>query len=143
MYTKAGGQGSNICIYYSLPGQTLENGIQLLEGDKGITELLRDYKGLNVISLYIEENSGPIIAVDALGNVIENNVAIPQLMYDVEIEGVEVSETGAVDGGQTEGVGVSETGAVGVGVAETEGAGVGETEGVGVSETEAAGVGEG
>ncbi|KAK4380800.1 hypothetical protein Sango_3029500 [Sesamum angolense] len=36
-------------------------------------------------------------------------------MYDVEIEGVEVSETGAVDGGQTEGVGVSETGAVGVG----------------------------
>ncbi|KAK4409116.1 hypothetical protein Sango_0492600 [Sesamum angolense] len=150
MYTKAGGQGSNICIYYSLPGQTLENGIQLLEGDKGITELLRDYKGLNVISLYIEENSGPIIAVDALGNVIENNVAIPQLMYDVEIEGVEVSETGAVDGGQTEGVGVSETGAVGVGVAETEGAvvseteaaGVGETEGVGVSETEAAGFGE-
>ncbi|KAL0288837.1 UNVERIFIED_CONTAM: hypothetical protein Scaly_2718600 [Sesamum calycinum] len=62
-------------------------------------------------------------------------------MYDVEIEGVEVSETGAVDGGQTEGVGVSETGAVGVWVAETEGAGVGETEGVGVSETEAAGVG--
>ncbi|KAL0311109.1 UNVERIFIED_CONTAM: hypothetical protein Sangu_2405600 [Sesamum angustifolium] len=30
-------------------------------------------------------------------------------MYDVEIEGVEVSETGVVDGGQTEGVGVSET----------------------------------
>ncbi|KAK4397703.1 hypothetical protein Sango_1245800 [Sesamum angolense] len=131
MYTKAGGQGSNICIYYSLPGQTLENGIQLLEGDKGITELLRDYKGLNVISLYIEENSGPIIAVDALGNVIENNVAIPQLMYDVEIEGVEVSETGAVDGVKLRCWGVGETGCW---VSETEAAGFGETEGVGVSD---------
>ncbi|KAL0301698.1 UNVERIFIED_CONTAM: hypothetical protein Sradi_6446600 [Sesamum radiatum] len=61
-------------------------------------------------------------------------------MYDIEIEGVEVSETGVVDGGQTEGVGVSEIGAVGVGVAETEVAGVGETEGIGVSEAEAAGL---
>ncbi|KAL0322234.1 UNVERIFIED_CONTAM: hypothetical protein Scaly_2519800 [Sesamum calycinum] len=48
-------------------GQTLDNGIKLLEGDAGIRELLRDYKGLNVIHFYVVENSGLIIAVDALG----------------------------------------------------------------------------
>lgn len=33
MYTKVGGQGTNIAIYYSLPQYTLDNGIKLLEGD--------------------------------------------------------------------------------------------------------------
>ncbi|KAL0442234.1 UNVERIFIED_CONTAM: hypothetical protein Sradi_0162300 [Sesamum radiatum] len=93
MYTKAGGKGTNVCIYYSPPGQTLDNGIKLLEGDAGIRELLRDYKGLNVIHLYVVENSGPIIAVDALGNIIEDNVPMPQLTYKgdtglMEAEGV-------------------------------------------------------
>ncbi|KAK4417369.1 hypothetical protein Salat_2562500 [Sesamum alatum] len=82
MYTKAGGTSSNVCIYYSLPGQTLETGIKLLEGDVGIRELLRDYKGLDVIPLYIEENPGPIIVVDSHGNIIENTIPLPQLMYE-------------------------------------------------------------
>lgn len=45
MYTKAGDQGTNIAIYYILYGQTLDNGIKLLEGDGGIRDLLRNYKG--------------------------------------------------------------------------------------------------
>ncbi|KAK4382950.1 hypothetical protein Sango_2824200 [Sesamum angolense] len=146
MYTKAGGKGTNVCIYYSPPGQTLDNGIKLLERDAGIRELLRDYKGLNVIHLYVVENSGPIIAVDALGNIIEDNVPMPQLTYKgdtglMEAEGINEGvdeETGV--GAEAEGVneefglgaeaeGVNE----GVGGAEVEGVneGVGEEFGIG------------
>ncbi|KAK4438305.1 hypothetical protein Salat_0164800 [Sesamum alatum] len=47
MYIKAGGKGLNIVVYYCLPELTLDNGIRLLNGDDGIRELIRAYKGLN------------------------------------------------------------------------------------------------
>ncbi|KAK4419802.1 hypothetical protein Salat_2393100 [Sesamum alatum] len=48
MYAKARGKGLNTVIHYCLPGHTLDNGIKMLDGDEGIRELLRDYKGLSV-----------------------------------------------------------------------------------------------
>ncbi|KAK4429015.1 hypothetical protein Salat_1201500 [Sesamum alatum] len=81
MYTKEGGTSSNVCICYSLPRQTLDSG-KLLERDVSIRKLLKDYKGLDVIPLYIEENPGPIIDVDLHGNIIENTLPLPQLNYE-------------------------------------------------------------
>ena len=38
IYTKAGGKGSNVVIYYSFPQLTLQMSIKKLEGDEGILE---------------------------------------------------------------------------------------------------------
>ncbi|KAK4441037.1 hypothetical protein Salat_0438600 [Sesamum alatum] len=46
MYTKGGGKALNIAVYYCLPGLSLDNGIRPLNGDDGIRELLRAYRGL-------------------------------------------------------------------------------------------------
>ncbi|KAK4387796.1 hypothetical protein Sango_2386200 [Sesamum angolense] len=106
--------------------------IKILEGDEGIIELLRDYKGYNVISIYIEEKSGPLLSIDASGNILNFDEHVPLLQYSVGDAG---DEEGI--GAQNEGVGVEE------GI--QEGA-VGENESVGVEEgveNEAAGVEEG
>ncbi|KAK4435635.1 hypothetical protein Salat_0727000 [Sesamum alatum] len=52
MYVKAGGKGLNIVVYYCLPGMTLDNGIRLLNGDDGIRELIRAYKGLSPFNYF-------------------------------------------------------------------------------------------
>ncbi|KAK4432793.1 hypothetical protein Salat_1041500 [Sesamum alatum] len=67
----------------------------------GIRELLRDYKGLDVIPLYVVENPGPIIAVDALGNIIEDNAPMPQLTYEWDTELMDAE-------GVSEGIGLNE-----------------------------------
>ncbi|KAL0289067.1 UNVERIFIED_CONTAM: hypothetical protein Sangu_2629600 [Sesamum angustifolium] len=106
--------------------------LKILEGDEGIIELLRDYKGYNVISIYIEEKSGPLLSIDASGNILNFDEHVPLLQYSVGDAG---DEEGI--GAQNEGVGVEE------GI--QEGA-VGENESVGVEEgveNEAAGVEEG
>ncbi|KAL0313336.1 UNVERIFIED_CONTAM: hypothetical protein Sradi_5732900 [Sesamum radiatum] len=139
MYTKAGGKGTNICIYYSPPGQTLNNGIKLLEGD-AVRELLRDYKGVNVIHLYVVETSGPIVAVDALGNAIEDNVKLPQLTYEGVDERVgEDTRVNVEAGAKTVNEGVSEEIGVGAEVEDEAGARgetVNEGPGIGVGEDE-------
>ncbi|KAL0297765.1 UNVERIFIED_CONTAM: hypothetical protein Sradi_6828600 [Sesamum radiatum] len=38
--------------------------VRLLNGDDGIIELLRAYKGLDVIPLYFEEKQGPLLVID-------------------------------------------------------------------------------
>ncbi|KAK4415535.1 hypothetical protein Salat_2660900 [Sesamum alatum] len=94
MYTDAGGKGSNIVIYYSLPNESLDMSLKILEGDAGIRNLLRDYKGCNAISIYIEEKSGPLLSVDEHGNILTVDESIPQLEYNTNGGG----ERG-VDGG--------------------------------------------
>ncbi|KAL0392824.1 UNVERIFIED_CONTAM: hypothetical protein Sradi_2505200 [Sesamum radiatum] len=61
MYSQARGKGLNMVVYYCLTGVSLDNGIRLLNGDDGIIELLRAYKGLDVIPLYFEEKQGPLL----------------------------------------------------------------------------------
>ncbi|KAK4431291.1 hypothetical protein Salat_0891200 [Sesamum alatum] len=112
MYTKAGGKGCNIAIYYSPPGHTLDSGIKILEGDGGIRDLIRDYKGLNVISIYIKEKPGPILAMDGQGNILKNDEQLPQLEVDFNQQGIgECEETEIRDEGnenRDEGVGERE-----------------------------------
>ncbi|KAG8362889.1 hypothetical protein BUALT_BualtUnG0027200 [Buddleja alternifolia] len=55
MYEKSGGKCTNLTVYYCLPGQPLDSGIRKLEGDNDILDLLRAYKGENVVPIYIEE----------------------------------------------------------------------------------------
>ncbi|KAL0408255.1 UNVERIFIED_CONTAM: hypothetical protein Sradi_1759900 [Sesamum radiatum] len=103
MYTQASDQGSNIAIYYALPGETLDSFLKTVQGDEGIRELLRDYQGLNVISIYIEELSGPILAVDKHGNLLDTVVSVPQITYiDKRGEGAgnEVDEVVGEEGGE-------------------------------------------
>ncbi|KAK4415515.1 hypothetical protein Salat_2658900 [Sesamum alatum] len=84
MYTDAGGKGSNIVIYYSLPNESLDMSLKILEGDVGIRNLLRDYKGCSAISIYIEEKSGPLLSVDEHGNILTVDESIPQLDYNAD-----------------------------------------------------------
>ncbi|KAL0415683.1 UNVERIFIED_CONTAM: hypothetical protein Slati_3400200 [Sesamum latifolium] len=69
--------------------------LKVLEGDNGITELLRDYKGCNVISLYFEEKAGPLLSVDVDGNILHNDDNVPQLEYIPQVEADSIDETGA------------------------------------------------
>ncbi|KAK4390054.1 hypothetical protein Sango_2068700 [Sesamum angolense] len=77
--------------------------LKILEADEGIIELLRDYKGYNVISVYIEEKSGPLLSIDASGNILSFDEYVPLLQYSVGDAG---DEEGI--GAQNEGVGVEE-----------------------------------
>ncbi|KAK4434287.1 hypothetical protein Salat_0591500 [Sesamum alatum] len=88
----------------------------------GIRELLKDYKGLDVIPLYVVENPVPIIAVDTLGNTIEDHAPMPQLTYEWDTELMDAE-------GVSEGIGLNE------GVSENEeGDGEGPDTGVGEGE---------
>ncbi|KAK4437136.1 hypothetical protein Salat_0047500 [Sesamum alatum] len=86
MYAKAGGKGLNVVIHYCLPGHTLDNGLKMLNGDEGIRELLRDFKGLSVIPLYFEEKQGPLLVVDTQGNIISTDEQIPRLSFHDDFE---------------------------------------------------------
>ncbi|KAK4413094.1 hypothetical protein Salat_2956600 [Sesamum alatum] len=86
IYTQAGGKGNNIVVYYCLPGQSLDNGIRVLNGDDGIIELLRACRGLDVIPLYFEEKQGPSLVIDTQGNIIPTDDQIPSLPYHNEPE---------------------------------------------------------
>lgn len=68
MYKRAGGKSSIIEVYYSLPGKSLDDEIHKLEWDNNIIELQNVYKGLPVISLYIEDKPSPYLNID-----LENN----------------------------------------------------------------------
>ncbi|KAL0446334.1 UNVERIFIED_CONTAM: hypothetical protein Slati_1761300 [Sesamum latifolium] len=88
--------------------------INILEGGEGIRELLRDYKGCNVISIYIEEKAGPLLSVDTTGNILNSEEVVPLLQYSVEGAGdeedieVENEGVGVEEGVENEGVGVEE-----------------------------------
>ncbi|KAG8368964.1 hypothetical protein BUALT_Bualt15G0101000 [Buddleja alternifolia] len=71
MYEKSGGECTNLTVYYCLPGQPLDSGIRKLEGDNDILDLIRAYKGENVVPIYIEESGGPLLIIGPDGNVIE------------------------------------------------------------------------
>ncbi|KAG8369483.1 hypothetical protein BUALT_Bualt14G0018400 [Buddleja alternifolia] len=71
MYEKSGGKYTNLTVYYCLPGQPLDSGIRKLEGDNDILDLIRAYKGENVVPIYIEESGGPLLIIGPDGNVIE------------------------------------------------------------------------
>ncbi|KAG8383407.1 hypothetical protein BUALT_Bualt04G0009500 [Buddleja alternifolia] len=71
MYAKSGGKCTNLTVYYCLPGQPLDSGIRKLEGDKGILDLIRAYKGENEVPIFIEESSGPLLIIGPDGNIIE------------------------------------------------------------------------
>ncbi|KAL0430340.1 UNVERIFIED_CONTAM: hypothetical protein Sradi_0660000 [Sesamum radiatum] len=86
MYVKAGGKGLNIVIYYCLPGQTMDNGIRMLNGDDGIRELLREYKGLSVIPIYFEEKQGPLLVIDTQGNILPIEDPTPSLPFHEDFE---------------------------------------------------------
>ncbi|KAK4441842.1 hypothetical protein Salat_0519100 [Sesamum alatum] len=92
MYTKAGGKGCNIAIYYSPSGHTLDSGIKILEGDGGIRDLIRDYKALNIIAINIEEKAGRILVVDERGNILQDNEQLPQLEADLDEQGIRECE---------------------------------------------------
>ncbi|KAK4418435.1 hypothetical protein Salat_2256300 [Sesamum alatum] len=81
MYTKGGGKALNIAVYYCLPGLSLDNGIRPLNGDDGIRELLRAYRGLEVIPIYIEEKQGPLLVIDTQGNILPTDEQIPSLPF--------------------------------------------------------------
>ncbi|KAK4428414.1 hypothetical protein Salat_1141000 [Sesamum alatum] len=107
MYVEAGSKGSNVVIYDALPGETLDMSLKILEGDNGIRQLLKDYKGCRVISIYFEEKAGPLLSVDRDGNILNVVDPVPQLGYIPEwvvgAEGVDVNVTENVVG--TEGGG--------------------------------------
>ncbi|KAK4414905.1 hypothetical protein Salat_2597500 [Sesamum alatum] len=66
----------------------------------GIRDLIRDYKGLNVISIYIEEKRGPILAMDEQGNILQNDEQLPQLEANFNQQGIgECEETEIRDEG--------------------------------------------
>ncbi|KAK4427275.1 hypothetical protein Salat_1496400 [Sesamum alatum] len=58
----------------------------MLNGDEGIRELLRDFKGLSVIPLYFEEKQGPLLVVDTQGNIISTDEQIPRLSFHDDFE---------------------------------------------------------
>ncbi|KAG8373315.1 hypothetical protein BUALT_Bualt11G0011200 [Buddleja alternifolia] len=71
MYEKSRGKCTNLTVYYCLPRQPLDSGIRKLEGDNDILDLIRAYKGENVVPIYIEESGGPLLIIGPDGNVIE------------------------------------------------------------------------
>ncbi|KAL0434500.1 UNVERIFIED_CONTAM: hypothetical protein Slati_2784300 [Sesamum latifolium] len=58
----------------------------MLNGDEGIRELLRDYKGLSVVPIYFEEKQGPLVVVDTQGNIISTEEQIPSLPFHDQSE---------------------------------------------------------
>ncbi|KAL2241752.1 UNVERIFIED_CONTAM: hypothetical protein Sindi_0293200 [Sesamum indicum] len=101
--------------------------IKILEGDEAIRELFRDYKGCNVISIYIEENTGPLLSIDASGNILNYEEHVPILQYGVEDAGDEegIKAENESFGVENEGVGVENEGVEAeAGNVENEGAGV-------------------
>ncbi|KAK4426260.1 hypothetical protein Salat_1394500 [Sesamum alatum] len=86
MYVKAGGKGLNIVVYYYLSGMTLDNGIRLLNGDDGIRELIRAYKGLSVIPIYFEEKQSLLLVVNTQGNILPTEDPIPSLPYHEDFQ---------------------------------------------------------
>ncbi|KAG8378805.1 hypothetical protein BUALT_Bualt07G0023100 [Buddleja alternifolia] len=76
MYVKSGGKCTCVAIYYCLPGHSLDNGIRLLYGDKGVIELIRAYNGKNVIPIYFEEIAAPLLVVDTQGAIINNDESL-------------------------------------------------------------------
>ncbi|KAG8391485.1 hypothetical protein BUALT_Bualt01G0192600 [Buddleja alternifolia] len=76
MYVKSGGKCTFVAIYYCLPGHSLDNGIRLLDGDKGVIELIRAYNGKNIIPIYFEEIAAPLLIVDTQGAVINNDESL-------------------------------------------------------------------
>ncbi|KAL2231251.1 UNVERIFIED_CONTAM: hypothetical protein Sindi_1719500, partial [Sesamum indicum] len=58
--------------------------IKKIEGDERIRELLRNYKGYNVISIYIEEKADPLLSIDVIDNILNFEELVPLLQYDIE-----------------------------------------------------------
>ncbi|KAL0309281.1 UNVERIFIED_CONTAM: hypothetical protein Sradi_5870400 [Sesamum radiatum] len=69
--------------------------LNVLEGDNGIRELLRDYKDNNVISIYFQDKVSPLLSVDVDGNILHVNDSVPQLEYIPHGEANSIDETGA------------------------------------------------
>ncbi|KAG8376562.1 hypothetical protein BUALT_Bualt09G0076300 [Buddleja alternifolia] len=60
-------------FYYSDLVDMYNNGIRILHGDKGVIDLIRAYKGMNVVHIYVEDVSSPLLVVDTQGNIISNS----------------------------------------------------------------------
>ncbi|KAK4433470.1 hypothetical protein Salat_1109300 [Sesamum alatum] len=105
MYTDDGGKDSNIVIYHSLPYETLDMSLKILEGDAGIRDLLTDYKGYSVISIYIEEKARTLLSIDEHDNVLTVDESIPQLEYNTngrDERGVDGGDEMGIEGGDVE-----------------------------------------
>ncbi|KAG8382258.1 hypothetical protein BUALT_Bualt05G0058100 [Buddleja alternifolia] len=66
-------------MYFCLPGQLLDSGIRSLSGDGDVIQLIRAYKGINVVPIYIVDYGTPLMAIDPKGKIIENVEPIPTL----------------------------------------------------------------